>query len=113
MTKITLRRCIDLADRDAFAACLVSALKALPPGSLPLRAGCEQGGLVDDSDVSVSVLEVDRAAEHDIARVGVFFTELVGGCSCHDDPAHANAYCLLEVAIRRTDGEGTVTPLET
>lgn len=112
MSNLSLHRCTGIRDPDELADCLNKALRSLPPGSLPLRGGCEQGGLVDDSDLSVSVLAVDRTADQTTARVGVFFTEIVGGCSCHDDPVRANAYCMLEVVIRNTDGDTRISPLE-
>ena len=40
------------------AAALKRALESLPPGSLPLHLGMTQGGMVDDTDIAVSVLRV-------------------------------------------------------
>ncbi len=111
MTTIMLQQCLD-APGQALDGCLVAALKDLPPGSLPLGECCNQGGLADDSTASFSVLAIRREPRHVVARVGVFFIEVIGGCSCHDDPVRANAYCLIEVAVRRSDGQATVTPLE-
>ena len=111
MTAIKLLRCLDAAE-EALADCLAKALQELPPGSLPLRAGCNQGGLVDDSEIRVSVLGTVRGADRVTARVGIFFSELVGGCNCSDDPVAANAYCLLEVVVGRGDGRVEFTPLE-
>jgi hypothetical protein len=110
MTSIRLAECLAASGSEDFADQLASALKALPPGSLPLQSGCDQGGLVDDSDISASVLSVDHSDDCIVARVGIFFIEVIGGCNCNDDPVEANAYCLLEVAIGRTDGATTFTP---
>ena len=106
-----LLRCLDVPE-ETLADCLAMALQELPPGSLPLRAGCNQGGLVDDSDIKVSVLSVTRGTDRVSARVGIFFSELVGGCNCNDDPVVANAYCLLEVTFGRGDGQVEFTALE-
>ena len=111
MTEISLHQCTDIADDQALADCLRSALASLPSGSLPLQAACEQGGLVDDSDISVSVLGITRTREATVARVGVFFTEVVGGCNCHDDPVRATGHCMLEAVIRGPDGSTTIKPL--
>jgi hypothetical protein len=86
---------------DDFARALKADLEALPAGTLPLHLATTQGGLVDDSDISVSVLTHTDDAAAIRARVGVFFTEAVGGCNCHDDPIRANGYCLLEVSIHK------------
>lgn len=112
MSDLSLRQCIGVREPGELADCLSTALRSLPPGSLPLQAGCEQGGLVDDSDLSVSILGLTRSGGETTARIGVFFTEIVGGCSCHDDPVRANAHCMLEVVIRDADGVARISPLE-
>ncbi len=111
MTAIKLAHCLD-AQEAALADCLGTALKQLPTGSLPLRAGCSQGGLVDDSDITVTVLSVTHATDQVTARVGVFFSEIVGGCNCNEDPVAATAYCVLELALAHSDGRVTFTPLD-
>jgi len=111
MESIRLRHCLEAEDSESFKHRLASAVKALPAGSLPLQAGCEQGGLVDDSDILASVLSVEQDKDRFLARVGIFFTEIVGGCNCNDDPLEVNAYCVLEVAINRSDGVATIIPL--
>ena len=66
--------------------------------------------MIDDNNISASVLGVEQTADHLTARVGVFFTEIVGGCNCNDDPAEANAYCVIEVRIDRATGIAVLTP---
>ena len=112
MESIRLRDCIEAEDSERFKQRLASALNVLPSGSLPLQAGCEQGGLVDDRNISASVLSVEQDKDRFLARVGIFFTEVVGGCNCNDDPLEVNAYCVLEVAISRGDGVAKFTPLQ-
>jgi hypothetical protein len=109
---IRLRHCLEAEDAESFKQRLASALNALPGGSLPLHAGCEQGGLVDDRNISASVLSVEQDKDRFLARVGIFFTEIVGGCNCNDDPLEVNAYCVLEVTINRSDGIAKFIPLE-
>lgn len=108
MSQVRLQQCLGLTDAQAFARSLAAALRALPRGTLPLDAGCDQGGRVDDSDISVSLLDNAEGPERITARVGVFFTEIVGGCNCGDDPLEVNAYCILEVTIDRSSGVATI-----
>ena len=89
---------------------LLRALRALPSGSLPLGSSCRQGGMVDESDLAFSMLTLDAAGDRITARVGVFFSELVGGCNCNDDPVVFNAYGVLRVAIDRITGVATISP---
>ena len=43
------------------------------------------------------------------ARVGIFFREIVGGCSCGDDPLTAHSYCELRVSIELGTGKAWFT----
>ena len=50
-------------------------------------------------------LEVREHGDWICARVGIFFNEVVGGCSCGDDPLSVNAYCQIQVSIDRASAE--------
>jgi len=83
----------------SFERALKHELRQLQQGTLPLAAGTTQGGMVDDSDISVTVLNSTESIDDIIVRVSVFFSEIVGGCNCHDDPVSENAHCNLLVTI--------------
>lgn len=110
MTVLTLEPGLPDLDAEALAQALVRALEALPPGRLPLAAACTQGGVVDDGDLAISVLAVSEAAERVTARVGVFFSEVVGGCNCDEDPVAFPAYGVLRVVLDRRCGVAVVAP---
>jgi hypothetical protein len=110
MTSNPFQSCLDAADASGLARHLAATLKSLPAGTLPLQAGCGQGGLVDDHDIATTILSTRQAAEQVSARVGVFFTEVVGGCNCNDDPVEVNAYCVIEVIIDRASGQVRISP---
>jgi hypothetical protein len=42
----------------------------------------------------------------------VFFTEVVGGCSCGDEPFEQPVYCELGVTIDRQSGEAVFNVIE-
>jgi hypothetical protein len=77
-------------------------LEHLPAGTLPLEKGTSRGGFVDDSDISVTVISVKQNENSVQAKVGVFFTEIIVGCGCGDDPMPENAYCEMLINIDRT-----------
>ena len=99
--------CLPLRGSPAFPGALKTTLLGLPPGSLPLHAAVSQGGQVDDSDLDATVLDVtdDGAGIH--ARIGVFFSEVVGNCACGDEPFPAPAYCVLQTSIDTATGRAT------
>ena len=104
MNTINLESCLSARDEKVLAQTITRALEALPPEDLPLHAYCSQGGWVEGSPLAVSVLELRPDTHCILARVGVFFTELVGGCNCQDDPAKVNAYGVFEIRIDRISG---------
>ena len=106
MPDLELAHCLTADGIDAPA--LVQALERLPYGSLPLHEACTQGGIIDDSGLSVSVLRYIASDYHVVVRLGVFFAEVVGGCNCHDDPVATHSYALLGLRIARSDGAAEI-----
>ncbi len=102
MTDLELAHC--LTDDGIDATALVRALERLPHGTLPLHEACTQGGVVADSGLSFSVLRHAASESHVTLRLGVFFSEVVGGCNCHDDPVATHNYALFGLRIARSDG---------
>lgn len=97
---------------DRFAATLRRELLSLGPVDLQLHQGTTQGGIVDDTSIDATVLgttEDDRSIR---VRVGVFFTEVVGGCSCGDPPVAGSAYCELLIAIDKRTAEARLSVAE-
>ncbi|MES9855549.1 MAG: glucosamine--fructose-6-phosphate aminotransferase [Sedimenticola sp.] len=90
---------------DSFNQTLKNELTSLKPGTLPLHFGTTQGGIVDDSDIAVTVLKSSDDGESIFIKVGIFFNEVIGGCSCGDDPLTASANCVMEIRIDKKRGE--------
>lgn len=105
MDELAIRDCLATTEAKDFAMHLVALLKTLDPSDLPLAAGCTQGGQIDAEGIQFSVMGHERQAGGATARVGVFFTEVVGGCNCHDDPVRSNAYLVIEIALEGHKGQ--------
>lgn len=87
---------------ESFAAALKAALERLPAHELPLGGG---GGLtVTDGPITVSILEAEATAAAIIAKVGVFYEEILAGCACGDEPQTTAAYRRVRVIIDQADG---------
>jgi hypothetical protein len=106
MPELDLAHCLTADGVDETALRL--ALQRLPPGTLPLHEACTQGGVVDDGDLGISLLHWATAGSQVRIRVGVFFSEIVGGCNCHDDPVATSRYAILWVRIARVDGSAEI-----
>jgi hypothetical protein len=100
-------------DTGEFPMRLKHAIEALDAGHMPLHQCVNQGGQVDASDMAVTVLDVTEVRDDIRARIGVFFTEVVGGCSCGDEPFEQPVYCELGVTIDRQSGDAVFNVIET
>lgn len=64
----------------------------------------EQGGQVPPQSIAVTLLAHEADTDRITLRAGVFFTELVGGCSCGDEPFETPGYRELTLSIERGSG---------
>ncbi len=90
-------------ETDAFASTLKADILGLGAGVLPLHEAAA-GGCVDEGDIEITVLGTTDNATEIHVNVGVFFAEIIGGCSCGDEPSTSNAYCELRVSIDKVNG---------
>jgi hypothetical protein len=87
-----------------FADVLKADLLGLGAGVLPLQEAAA-GGCIDESDVEITVLGSRDSATEIHVNVGVFFTEIIAGCSCGDEPSTSTAYCELRIRIDKENGQ--------
>jgi len=96
-----------------YGQALKQCLENLPAGTLPLDQGTNQGGYVDDRDISVTVITVSEKQGRVQAKVGVFFTEIIVGCGCGDDPFPVNAYCEMQIRLDKNTAEAEFEVIQT
>ena len=96
----------------SWKSALKRQIESLPSGSLPLENALTRCGIVDDNDVSVIVINASQNSAGIQARVGVFFTEIVAGCVCGEDPSAENAYCEILVHIDKITGTADFTLIQ-
>lgn len=90
---------------DQFPNTLKHELENMEAGTLPLMMGVSQGGIPDDKTISVSLLKVKEHPTSIQADVSVFFTEILAGCSCGDEPMSMNGYCEMQVRVDKTTAD--------
>lgn len=97
-----------------FKAVLKRELEGLDPGALPLQQAVTVTSYALDEPITAVVLETAAQPDRLRAKVGVFFSGLVPGCSCADDPTPVepqNEYCELRVEIDRDTAAAVFTVL--
>lgn len=98
----------------AFEACFKTAVEQLPAAQLPLQQGLAQTSHVSSEPFRVMVLA--SSAERGVVRVkaGVFYSGIIAGCSCADDPTPIDVvaeHCELLFEIEQKSGNTRVTLL--
>lgn len=95
----------------AFAQTLCDEIHALEEGTLPLEKCTTQGGMVDESKLSVSLLKAHADATTIYVTLATFFSEIVINCGCGADPMPINAYGEMLVSINKQSAEAEFSPL--
>ncbi len=78
---------------------------------LPLQEGLSQGSYVSESKFSAMILGVSEEAGVIFARAGFFYTSIIAGCNCADDPSpveEQTEYCEMQFEINKKTAEVTV-----
>ena len=78
---------------------------------LPLQQGLAASSHVSDRPIQVMILSIAEEPECIRVRAGIFYTGVIAGCNCADDPSpldEQNEYCVVQVDIDRTTAESTV-----
>ena len=90
-------------DSPEFLVALKRELEARQ-AELPLQQALAGSSAVFGDRIEVMLITSEADADHVRAVVGVFFSGIVAGCSCADDPTTVgaqNEYCELLIAIDR------------
>lgn len=108
---IRLHDTLQAWDTPAFRDILKREIEQLDPGLLPLQEGLSRSSHV----TATPFRAVPLAADHDGSRLrvktGIFYTGIIAGCSCADDPTpidEQTEYCVLQFDVDATTGDATV-----
>ena len=103
-------------DTPGREAALKRALEGLDAAGLPLlQQALTQGSQVMAEPFQVMVLTTVETEDGLEARVGVFFTSLLGGCQCADDPTPLEPlpeYAQIKITIQRETGMARLSLLD-
>ena len=98
----------------AFEEILKEEIERLDVGVLPLQQGLSRGGYSDGEGLSVMIIGISDEPTLIRAKTGVFYTAIIAGCSCADDPTPVDElaeYCEVQFDIDKTTAETKVTLL--
>ena len=90
---------------------LKNEISALNGKQLPLQKGLSLSSVALDDQLDVVLLKVHESDEQIHVKAGIFYTGIIAGCSCSDDPSptdRQNEYCEMLFKINQTTGEAVV-----
>lgn len=97
-----------------FKDTLKQEIEQLDSAMLPLQQGLSQGNNVVENSHSAMILSITETDTSIHAKTGIFFTGLVTGCHCSDDPSPDNElpeYCELMLDINKDTAETNIALL--
>ena len=86
-------------------------IAAVDHNALPLQQGLSLSSYVSDDKVSAIINKSHETDTHIIIKSGLFYSGIIAGCSCSDDPSPQdtqNEYCELLFTIDKFTAETSV-----
>ena len=96
---------------SSFKKIFKDEVERLEARSLPLQAGLSQGSYVSDTKFTAMLIGATENSEFIIVRAGVFYTSIIAGCNCADDPSPVDEqteYCEVQLDISKETAEAKV-----
>ncbi|RDH80737.1 MAG: hypothetical protein DIZ80_17060 [endosymbiont of Galathealinum brachiosum] len=87
-------------------------IAAIDHHSLPLQQGLSLSSYVSDDKVSAIINNTDETDTHIIIKSGIFYSGIIAGCSCSDDPTPLdtqNEYCEMFFTIDKLTAQTSVS----
>lgn len=97
-----------------FEAALKREIAALDPAALPLQQALSVSSHVAGGPIEASILAAWEEAGRIRVKAGIFYSGIIAGCSCADDPTPMSEqaeYCVIRIDIEPATAEATVTLL--
>jgi hypothetical protein len=99
----------------AFTDVLKRELGAMGADQLPLQQGMSTGSHAMDRRISVMIISVADDPDHIHVKAGIFYTGIIAGCSCADDPTPVDEqaeYCEVRLEINKATAATAISLLE-
>jgi len=87
----------------------------IDPSHLPLQQGLSLSSYVGKTPFSVVILNATEELDSLKIKAGIFYTGIIAGCSCSDDPSptdEQNEYCELLFSINKNTAESDIILLD-
>lgn len=99
----------------AFRETLKAEIARLGTAELPLQQGLSGSSYATDTPPQAVILNSEDRGDHLWVKAGLFYTGIIAGCSCADDPTpveEQTEYCEVVLEIDKSSGETKTTLLQ-
>ena len=111
---IRLTNALSAWGKPDFESVLKNEIEGLGAENLPLQLGLSTGSHVTDGKVDVMIIGVSDHASVIRAKAGIFYSSIIAGCSCADDPTPVDEhteYCEVQIDLDKITAETKVMVL--
>jgi hypothetical protein len=112
MTRLT--KAMNAWGTPEFKDVLKSEIEQLDPAQLPLQQGLTTTSYALDGRHQAMILGVSEEAGFVRVKAGIFYSGIIAGCACADDPTPVNEeseYCVVQLEIDKQTAETTIVLL--
>ena len=111
---IRLTKTLDAWGTPDFKDILKKEIEQMGADQLPLQQGLSTGSYAIDNKLHAMIIGVSEGADFIQVKAGIFYSGVIAGCSCADDPTpvnEENEYCVVQLNISKITAETTVALL--
>lgn len=111
---IRLTKTLNAWGSPEFSDVLKKEIEQMDAGQLPLQQGLTTGSHAIGDKLDVMIIGVSEDAGFIRVKAGIFYSGIIAGCSCADDPTPINEeseYCVVRLNINKLTAETTVVLL--
>lgn len=111
---IKLTNSLNAWNNAEFNSIFKNEIQSLDPALLPLQQGLSLSSYVGSNPISVVILNCSEKPDQLQIKTGIFYTGIIAGCSCSDDPTpvdEQNEYCEMQFNIDKKSAETCVSLL--
>jgi len=107
-----LKKSLQAWSSDDFNTVFQKEISTLDVDVLPLQQGLRYSSYALSDKLSSTILSATTEKENILIKVGLFYTGMISGCNCADDPSPANEeyneYCDVLFRINKETAATTV-----
>lgn len=111
---IKLKQTAQVSDSDEAKDIAKMEIEKIEPALLPLQQGLTHSSYVGNTSFKVVILNISKENKIIKVKAGIFYTGIIAGCSCSDDPSpidEQTEYCELLFSINKKTADTTVSLL--